>query len=120
CITVTPDPNAPPLLQSVSISPSTVAGGTSATGTVLLSAPAPNGGASITLATSSSTVAQAPGAITVPAGQSSGSFPVTTFAVSSPRTATITAFFGSASQSATLTVTAGGTSPPGTPTLLGP
>ncbi|HEY2952083.1 MAG TPA: hypothetical protein VGK40_05850, partial [Verrucomicrobiae bacterium] len=116
-----PDPNAPPLLQSVAVSPTSVAGGSSATGTVFLSAPAPAGGASVTLATSSLSVAQAPGVVNVPAGQSSASFTVTTFPVTSSTVATITAFLGSASQSATLTVTPGGApQTPGTPSLLSP
>src|SRR5262249_51443503 len=112
--------NAPPLLQSVTVSPTSVAGGSSATGTVFLSAPAPAGGASVTLATSSS-AATAPGAITVPQGQTSATFTVTTSPVASSTVVTITAFLGSASQSATLTVTAGGgTQTPGTPSLLSP
>ena len=53
-VNVSADPNAPPLLQSMTISPTTVRGGTNATGTVFLSAPAPAGGISVTLATSNS------------------------------------------------------------------
>ena len=57
-VNVAPDPNAPPLLQSMTISPASVAGGTSATGTVFLSAPSPSGGISVTLATSNSSAAK--------------------------------------------------------------
>src|SRR5204862_3348160 len=48
-VNVAPDPNAPPLLQSMRISPISVSGGTSATGTVFLSSPSPSGGINVTL-----------------------------------------------------------------------
>ena len=47
-VTVTPDPNAPPLLQGVTLSPASVPGGTSSTGTVILGSPAPSGGVTAT------------------------------------------------------------------------
>src|SRR5262245_2173440 len=68
-INLGPDPNAPPLLQSVTLNPTSVSGGASGTGTVLLSSPAAAGGASVTLATSNLSVASVPGVVTVPAGQ---------------------------------------------------
>src|SRR5262249_12066819 len=89
-----PDPNAPPLLQSVTVSPTSVAGGTSASGTVFLSSPAPAGGVTVTLATSSGSAAQVPGVVSVPAGQTSANFTVTSFAVPSSTVVTITAFLG--------------------------
>src|SRR5262249_12581892 len=51
-INVAPDPNAPPLLSAVTLASSTVVGGNSVSGTVLLSRPAPAGRASRTLPTS--------------------------------------------------------------------
>jgi hypothetical protein len=111
-VNVAPDPNAPPLLQSMTISPASVTGGTSATGTVLLSAPAPSGGVSVTLATSNPSAAQAPGIVSVPAGQTSASYTLTTFSVSANTTVTITAFFDT-TRSATITVLRG--TPPPTP-----
>src|SRR5262249_17258019 len=120
-INLGPDPNAPPLLQSVTVTPTSVPGGTSASGTVFLSSPAPAGGASVTLATSSASLASVPGVVNGPACQTSARFTVTTFAVQSSTVVTITAFLGSASQSASLTVTPGGQPPtPGTPSLLSP
>jgi hypothetical protein len=113
-VNVAPDPNAPPLLQSIAISPTSVAGGTSATGTVFLSSPSPSGGISVTLATSNSSAAQVPGIVNVPAGQTSANFSVTTFAVSANTSVTITAFYDT-TRSANLTVTRG-TPPPPTPT----
>jgi hypothetical protein len=92
-VNVAPDPNAAPLLQSMTISPASVTGGTSATGTVFLSAPAPAGGISITLSTSNSAAARAPGIVTVPGGQTTASYTLTTFAVGADTSATITAFY---------------------------
>jgi hypothetical protein len=113
-VNVAPDPNAPPLLQSMSITPTSVTGGTNATGTVFLSAPAPAGGISVTLSTNNASAAQAPGIVSVPGGQTSASFAITTFAVTANTTVTITAFFDTTT-SAQLTVTRGTTSTP-TPT----
>ena len=113
-VNVSPDPNAPPLLQSMTISPTSVSGGTNATGTVFLSAPAPSGGISVTLSTSNSAAARAPGIVNVPGGQTSASFTITTFAVSADTTVTITAFYDT-TRSASLTVTRG-TAPTPTPT----
>jgi hypothetical protein len=103
-VNVSPDPNAPPLLQSMTITPTTVRGGTNATGTVILSAPAPPGGISVTLATSNPSVATVPGIVNVPPSQTSASFTVTTFAVPNNTSVTITAFFDTTT-SANLTVT---------------
>jgi hypothetical protein len=113
-VTVHPDPNATPLLQSLSISPTSVTGGAIATGTVFFSAPSPAGGMTVTLATSNPGVATAPGVVTVPAGQTSATFPVTTFAVSTTTSATITAFLDTTTTAA-ITVTRGATPTP-TPT----
>jgi hypothetical protein len=113
-VNVSPDPKAPPLLQSMTISPTTVRGGTSATGTVFLSAPAPAGGISVTLATSNASVVRVPGIVSVAGGQTSASFTVTTFAVANNTLVTITAFFDTTT-SANLTVTAGAASPTPTP-----
>ncbi len=106
-VNVSADPNDPPLLQSMTISPTSVRGGTNATGTVFLSAPAPAGGIFVTLATSNSSVAQVPGIVNVPGGQTSASFTVTTFTVGNNTSVTITAFFDTTT-SANLTVTTGG------------
>jgi hypothetical protein len=125
-VNVIPDPNAPPLLQSMTISPTSVRGGTNATGTVFLSSPAPAGGISVTLATSNLSVASVPGVVNVPGGQTSANFTVTTFPVGTNTSVTITAFFDT-TVSANLTVTAGAppspTPPPQTlppPSLITP
>jgi hypothetical protein len=104
----------------VSLNPTSVAGGSSVTGTVFLSAAAPSGGITVTLATSSS-VARAPGVVSVPGGQTSANFTVTTSPVTSSSQVTVTAFYDT-TRSATFTVTSGSSQPPapGTPTLLSP
>lgn len=105
-VTIHPDPNAPPILQSVSLSPTTVTGGNNVTGTIFLSSPAPAGGIEATLSTSN-LVAKPQPTVTVPAGQTSVNFTVTTSAVSANTSVTITAIVGNASQSANMTVTRG-------------
>jgi hypothetical protein len=110
-VNVTPSPDAPPLLAGLTLSPTSVAGGSTSTGTVFLSAPAPANGITVTLSTNNLAVAKAPGVVAVPAGQTSASFTVTTSPVSADTSATITASFDSA-QSATLVVTRAATPPP--------
>jgi hypothetical protein len=117
-VDVTPDPNAPPLLQSITITPASVSGGTNATGTVFLSSPAPSGGISVTLATSNAGAATVPGIVSVPAGQTSANFTVTTFAVANNTVVTITAFYDT-TVSANLTVSVGAPPSP-TPGLPAP
>jgi len=105
---------ATPMLQNLTLSPSSVAGGTGVTGTVTLTGPASTGGAVVTLA-SNSAAAKAPSSVTVPAGATSATFNITTSAVNSNTNATITATYAGTSASAVLAVTAskgGGTIPP--------
>jgi hypothetical protein len=121
-VNVTPDPNAPPILRSVSISPTSVSGGTSATGTVFLNSPAPAGGTEATLSTSNTTASPQP-VVTVPAGQTSVNFTISTSAVTTNTVCTITAIVGTATQSANLTVTRNAAPtptppPPPTPTPI--
>lgn len=94
-----------PLLGAVSVSPTSVTGGLSSTGTVSLNVPAPAGGSVVAL-TSSLPSVTVPATVTVPAGASSVNFPVTTSATASTVTSTITASLLGATKTATLTVTA--------------
>ena len=73
---VTPPVSAPVMLP-LTVVPSIVVGGSNATGTVTLDAPAPVGGATVTLIcqTYGATV---PASVTVPAGQTSATYPITT------------------------------------------
>src|SRR3954447_16200771 len=104
-------PTAPSLV-SLAIAPSSVPGGTHATGTVQLSSAAPSGGISVTLATGNSSVAQVPPIVNVPAGQSQASFTVTTAPVAASTPVTLTAFSGSTTRSSTVTVTPVSAPPP--------
>ncbi len=90
-------------LASLSLNPATVSGGTSSTGTVTLSGPAPSGGVVVGLA-SNSTSASVPGTVTVSAGSLTATFPVATTAVTSSTTDTITANYAGATQTAALTI----------------
>jgi trimeric autotransporter adhesin len=101
-----------PAVANVSLSPSTIAGGSgsSATGTVTLTAPAPSGGAIVTLSSSLVELAATMPSVTVAPGATSATFVVAT----NPRyraysnlsfNATISATLGT-TRGATLTVTA--------------
>jgi len=93
-------------IQSLTLSTGSVAGGSSVTGTVVLSSAASAGGAGITLSSSSS-AASVPAVVTVMAGSTSATFSITTAVVSSNQSVTITASYGGASKQAILTLTAG-------------
>lgn len=90
-------------LSSVSVSPSSVIGGSAVTGTVTLSAPAPASGSIVALSSSNASVT-VPSSVTVQAGHSSATFTVNTLAVSQSASATITASLAGIVRTATLTV----------------
>jgi len=94
----------PPTVSSMSLNPTTVAGGATSTGTVTLSVPASGAGAVVKL-TSSSTSAIVPVSVVVISGKNSASFKVRTAAVSAQKTVTISAALNGLSQSAQLTIT---------------
>ncbi len=96
---------AAPALQAVAVQPTSVTGGTSAAGSVALSAPAPAGGVVVALA-SSAGAAQVPSSVVVPAGASSAAFAVTTSPVSADSLVTLSASYAGATRQATLTVKA--------------
>ncbi|MEN3000716.1 MAG: S8 family serine peptidase [Armatimonadota bacterium] len=93
-----------PALSGLSISPSSVVGGNPATGTVTLTAPAQAGGFTVQLSSSNPSVASVPASVTVPQGQTSANFTITTSQVSSTTTVTITASAGGVTRQANLTV----------------
>jgi uncharacterized repeat protein (TIGR03803 family) len=66
-------PQPPPTLTALTLSPPSVAGGQTSTGTVTLGGPAPSGNAVVTLASSDSVVSIPP-TVTVTAGATSASF----------------------------------------------
>lgn len=94
---------------SLSVVPGILVGGSqNATGSITLTDLAPTGGARITLTNSDSTALTIPGVVTVPEGQSTASFNVTSKSVTTPRVVTITASLPTLPsptvQSATVTV----------------
>jgi Big-like domain-containing protein/VCBS repeat protein len=91
-----------PLISTFTLSTSSVTGGTSVTGTVTLDAPAPAGGAVVTLS-SNSPSATVPPTFTIASG-TSGTFTVSTTAVTSPVQVTITVSYDGSSATATLTI----------------
>jgi len=94
---------APATLSSVTLNPSMVVVGSSSTGTVNLTSPAPTGGAVVTLASSNSTRASVPPSVTIPAGASSATFNVAT-TVNRKTSVSIAATYGGVTKSATLTM----------------
>ena len=121
----------PTSLLSVTLNPASVIGGNNSTGTVVLSGPAPTGGASVLL-TSDSSAAQIPASVSVAAGATTATFPVTTTSVAALVTANISGTYATTRSSA-LTISPsglasltlnpatliGGTSSTGTVTLSG-
>ena len=106
--TLTISPPAPATavsLSSLTLNPTTVRGGDSSQGTVILSGAAPSGGVVVTLATSDSAMAMVPASVTVPAGQSSASFKVDTGRAASNTSVTVSAAYDGVTNAASLTVT---------------
>jgi hypothetical protein len=93
----------PAALNALTVSPSTVTGGQSATGTVTLTGGAPVGGSIVSL-TSANSAASVPSSVTVPAGATSTNFAVNTTTVSSTTIGNITASYAGVNKSTTLTV----------------
>jgi hypothetical protein len=89
---------------SVSASPASVQGGSTATGTVTLTAAAPAGGALVGLSSASSAVT-VPAGVTVAQGATSATFGITTSTVSMLTSTTISASYGGVTRTTTFTVT---------------
>ena len=123
----------PPTFSSLSLSPTSLAGGNSSTGTVRLSGPAPTGGIPIPLSSNNTAVAQVPASVTVAAGATTATFTVTTTPITTSTQVVISGTYG-VTRNATLTVNAptlssvtrspssvvGGNNSTGTVTLNGP
>jgi hypothetical protein len=90
-------------LQSVNV-PLGLIGGTAGTGTVTLNAPAGAGGAVVALSSSNPALASVAASVTVPAGETSGSFPISTVAVTESSVQTISANLDGLGKSAQLMV----------------
>jgi hypothetical protein len=121
-------------LNSVTVNPGSVTGGSGATGTVTLGAPAPSGGAMVTLSTNNSSAVGVPASVNVPMNATTATFPVATTPVTNDTSVVIAATYNNTTQTATLTVippilngvtfspsaVTGGNSSTGTVTLSGP
>jgi hypothetical protein len=109
-------------LSDISVSPTSVVGGTTAQGTITLTGGAPSGGAVVTLSSANTSVVLVPANVTVAAGASRATFGINTSGVSANTGVTITATYGGVSRTTTLTVTpaATSTSPLPAPSLLSP
>jgi hypothetical protein len=105
---------APPpaaALTNVDINPTTVVGGDSSSGTIIMTA-GPAADAVISLSSSNPSVASVPATATVPANSFTGSFVISTSAVATQTSAVITATYNGSSRTGTITVT-----PAGAPTV---
>lgn len=93
-----------PALAKVTVDPTDVIGGDSVTGTVTLTAPAPAGGLQVPLSSDDPGAATVPASVTVPAGATSATFPVTTNVVANPQSSLIIGTAGGVSTYGIVTV----------------
>jgi probable HAF family extracellular repeat protein len=95
----------PPNIKSVTLSANSVTGGQAVTGAINLSGAVAQGATlTVNLSSSNASAATVPATATIAAGQTSGTFAVSTSAVSKQTSVTITAKNGSVGASAKLTV----------------
>jgi hypothetical protein len=110
-----PPPPAAPVLSTFVVAPAEVAGGAAAVGTITLSTPAGASGVVVTLMSSSPAIAKGPATVTVASGQTSASFNVQTFAVTSSTLVTFSAALDGTALSAALSVKPPAPPPPPPP-----
>jgi subtilisin family serine protease len=96
----------PVVPSALTLDPSSITGGGASTATVMLSGPAPAGGAEVSLSSGDSAVASVPDSVTVAEGETHATFSVATSGVAATTPVTITAACNGSSQEATLTVEA--------------
>ncbi|MDJ0337379.1 hypothetical protein [Cryobacterium sp. PH31-O1] len=93
-----------PALSSVTLNLTDVAGGTPVTGTVTLTSAAVSGGLVVAMSSDNTAAATVPPSVTVPAGATRASFPVTTLVVTNPQSALIIGTAGGVTAYAIVTV----------------
>ena len=105
-ITVIVAPENAVTLASFTINPSRVIGGNSPTGTVVLSGPAPFGGATVAVSTKRRNMVTVPATVLIPEGATTATFPIVTEPVhgNKDRAAEIDATYNSITQTVTLTI----------------
>ena len=99
-----PAPIEPAALAALSVTPGTVDSQDSSEGRVTLTREAPDGGAVVALTSSKVDVARTPATVTVTAGASSATFPITTATVGNASSTVIGASYQGVTQTATLSV----------------
>lgn len=92
----------PTSLQSLTLLPSNIGAGNTATGEVRLSNPAPAGGIFVSLRSHNTNMATVPATVTVPGGAISATFPITTLPIELTSGTTISATYGETTRSASL------------------
>lgn len=98
-------PPSPSSLSALTLSRSTVIGGTPVTGTVSLASAAPTAGIVVSLSSDNTVAATVPASVTVAAGTTAASFTVTTNPIPNPQSALIIGVAGGVAKFAILTVT---------------
>jgi hypothetical protein len=98
----------PQSVSSLSLNPSSVTGGSSSQATVILTGPAPSGGAVIALTSSNTAVATVPGSVMIASGATSASFTVNTSVVGTATPVTISGSYQGTGANAVLTVNVSG------------
>jgi hypothetical protein len=114
-------PTLPPL-SAITVNPTSVVGGSDATGTVILGGPAPPNGVAINLSSSLPLSANVPKSVVVTGGSTSAQFVVKSFPVQ-PTTVQLTAQMDSGFQSTAISITKAAPAdppPPTAPTLVSP
>lgn len=103
--TATPTPGVAAALTSVHLAPASLQGGGTSAGTVGLTAPAPVGGAVVSMSSSNPAVATVPATMTVPAGVSSYFTLVSTRAVTTTTNVVISARYNGVTRTTVITAT---------------
>jgi len=93
-----------PALSTLTLSVTDVVGGTPATGTVKLTSAATSGGLVVALSSDNTAAAIVPASVTVPAGSTTATFAVATFALPNPQSALIIGTGGGSTTYAIITV----------------
>lgn len=96
----------PSVMQSLTISPNVVIGGVPTTGTATLTGHGLPAGTTVALSSNKPPVASVPASVVVPTGQSSATFPITTYGVNANQGVVITATTGAVSKTAFFAVNA--------------
>ena len=94
----------PTSLQSLTLLPSSIGAGNTATGEVRLSNPAPAGGIFVSLSSNNTNMATVPATVTISGGAVTATFPITTLPIELTSGTTINATYGETSKSATLRI----------------